>query len=217
MISRLFYIFRLKASFCAFCLCFLLYGCQLTPQAQEEYDPDRAALARLKLGLAYLKEASLSDENIKLAHYNLNLANQYSPNNPDVMLGLALFDQYVGENQEAEQIYQKIIQYEPQNGLYLVHYGTFLCQNDHYPEAKSAFERALQLQDKTWKADALEQLGYCAIQQKDKKSAQDSFNRLFSHYPTKRQQVKQTGEYYIQKGNVQIGNQLIQIAEFSSL
>lgn len=198
---------------CSFILCSAILGCQLTQKAQEEYDPERAALARLKLGLAYLSEASLSDENLKLAHHNLKLANQYSPYNPNVMLGLAMFDQYVGENQEAQQIYQNIIKLQPQNGLYLVHYGTFLCQTDRYQEALTVFDKAISLSDKTWKADGLEQSGYCAIQHQELKEAQTRFKTLFTHYPTKRKQVKQTGEYYIQKGSDKIGNQLIKISE----
>lgn len=210
MNKTLFYFYRFILMFCSFSFCLLLFSCQLTSKSQEEYDPERAALARLKLGLAYLSEASLSDENIKLAHYNLNLANQYSPYNPNIMLGLALFDQYVGENQEADKIYQNIIKLEPLNGLYLIHYGTFLCQNHRYLDAKSSFEKAINLSDKTWKSDALEQFSYCLVQQNDLKEAQKSLQLLFSHYPTKKQQVKQTAEYYIQKGDIQAGEYLLE-------
>lgn len=191
----------------------LLSGCQLTPQAQEEYDPDRAALARLKLGLAYLSEASESNDNIKKAHYHLNLANQYSPYNPKVMLGLAMFDQYVGENDEADQIYQNIIKLEPNNGLYAVHYGTFLCQTQHEEQAEKILTRVINSGDQTWKSDAIEQLGYCYVHQNQQEKAQETFQTLFKRDPSKRSQVQQIGAYYIEKGKSDEGNWLIEIAK----
>ena len=54
---------------------FTLVGCQFTEQQQAEFNPEKAAFARLKLGLGYLAQAEESPVNIKKAHYNLNLAN----------------------------------------------------------------------------------------------------------------------------------------------
>ena len=139
----------------------MLTGCQMN--GREDFDPETAALARMRLGLGYLAKANESEDNVKAAHYNLKLAAQYSPNNPQIMLAMAMFDQHVGEYNEAEMIYKRITLMQPGNGLYRVHYGSFLCGRDRYQEAKQQFAKSLELDRHRWKADTYEQYGYCAI------------------------------------------------------
>lgn len=206
----------LRLLYCAL-LCisslFILNGCQLTAEQQAEFDPEKAALARLKLGLAYLAEADQSEENIKFAHYNLSLANQYSPNNPNVMLGMALFDQHVGEYKEAEIIYQTITTMEPNNGLYLIHYGAFLCATDRYIDAQEKFKKAISLNHAQWKIDSFEQLGYCAAQNGDRLQADEAFNSLFQYDSMKRKRVMDVAQLYKQKGDIQLADYLFNISK----
>ena len=54
----------------------MLAGCQTNNR--EEFDPETAALARMRLGLGYLAKAHESEENVKAAHYNLKLADRKS-------------------------------------------------------------------------------------------------------------------------------------------
>ncbi|MWP61935.1 tetratricopeptide repeat protein [Gilliamella sp. Pas-s25] len=194
--------------------CFLivmLSGCQI--KNSNEFDPEKAALARMRLGLGYLAKANESAENIKAAHYNLKLAAQYSPNNPQVMLAMAMFDQHIGEYNEAEIIYKRITQMQPGNGLYHVHYGSFLCGRDRYQEAKQQFQQSLDLDRHRWKADAYEQYGYCAIQNKDKKTADLMFNLLFQYDANRRDSVKQTAELYQGKGDIKVANYLFSVTK----
>lgn len=190
-----------------------LIGCQFTEQQQTQFDPEKAAFARLKLGLGYLAQADASAENIKRAHYNLTLANQYSPNNPNIMLGMALFDQHVGEYEEAEMIYRNITKMEPYNGLYFNHYGSFLCAIDRYTEAKQQFKYTIELNKPKWKIEGLEQLGYCAIQNKDIIEADQSFKQLFKYDQTARDRVNKSANQYRQRGAVQIADYLDAIAK----
>lgn len=198
------------------CLSFLgLTGCQFTAEQQQEFNQEKAAFARLKLGLGYLAQAKdttdKTSEDLKLAHYNLDLANQYSPNNPNIMLGMALFDQHVGEYQEADMIYQAIIKMEPMNGLYHIHYGSFLCGIDRYSDSRTQYQQAIDLNRPQWKMDALEQLGYCAIQNGDIKQANEAFSALFKYDATKRQQVVSMADLYRQKGDIQVARYLLAI------
>ncbi|WP_392564888.1 hypothetical protein RHO13_05935 [Orbus wheelerorum] len=203
----------------AICLLSLvsLASCHFTPEQQQEFDPELAALARLKLGLGYLAQAKdstdKSNEDIKLAHYNLTLANKYSPNNPNVMLGMALFDQHVGELQEADVIYQTIVKMQPTNGLYRIHYGTFLCGMGHYQEARGQYKIAISLNRPQWKMDGLEQLGYCAIQNTDIAQANEAFKSLFQYNANKRQDVITTADIYRQQGDIQIARYLLAISK----
>lgn len=190
----------------------LVSGCQLTERDQQRFDPDRAALARLKLGLAYLEKANESEQNLKAAHYNLSLANQYSPNNPAIMLGLARFDQHVGENKEAEQIYNQIIAIDPSNGMYRLHYAIFLCANNQYLQAKIQFEHTISLDNKQWKPDGLEQFGYCALQNKEIKEANTVFKKLFIYDKSRRQRVKNTAQIYRANGDKVMASELDRIA-----
>ena len=189
----------------------MLAGCQTNNR--EEFDPETAALARMRLGLGYLAKANESEENVKAAHYNLKLASQYSPNNPQVMLAMAMFDQHVGEYDEAEMIYKRITLMQPGNGLYHVHYGSFLCGRDRYQEAQKQFEQSLELDRHRWKADAYEQYGYCAIQNGDKKIADLMFKQLFEYDSSRRSSVIKTAEIYENKGDQNIANYLFLVSK----
>ena len=189
----------------------MLAGCQTNNR--EEFDPETAALARMRLGLGYLAKANESEENVKAAHYNLKLASQYSPNNPQVMLAMAMFDQHVGEYDEAEMIYKRITLIQPGNGLYHVHYGSFLCGRDRYQEAQKQFEQSLELDKHRWKADAYEQYGYCAIQNGDKKIADLMFKQLFEYDSSRRSSVIKTAEIYENKGDQNIANYLFLVSK----
>ncbi|MFQ1017674.1 hypothetical protein [Gilliamella sp. BG7] len=190
-------------------LMIVLAGCQM--KTNNEFDPEKAALARMRLGLGYLAKANESEENIKVAHYNLKLAAQYSPNNPQVMLAMAMFDQHVGEYNEAEMIYKRITLIQPSNGLYHVHYGSFLCGRDRYQEAKKQFEQSIEFDRHRWKADAYEQYGYCAIQNNDKKTADLMFKQLFQYDANRRDNVIKTAELYKNKGDKKIANYLFSV------
>ena len=189
----------------------MLAGCQTNNR--EEFDPETAALARMRLGLGYLAKANESEENVKAAHYNLKLASQYSPNNPQVMLAMAMFDQHVGEYDEAEMIYKRITLMQPGNGLYRVHYGSFLCGRDRYQEAQKQFEQSLELDKHRWKADAYEQYGYCAIQNGDKQTADRMFKQLFEYDSSRRSSVIKTAEIYENKGDQNIANYLFLVSK----
>ena len=189
----------------------MLAGCQTSNR--EEFDPETAALARMRLGLGYLAKANESEENVKAAHYNLKLASQYSPNNPQVMLAMAMFDQHVGEYDEAEMIYKRITLMQPGNGLYRVHYGSFLCGRDRYQEAQKQFEQSLELDRHRWIADAYEQYGYCAIQNGDKKIADLMFKQLFEYDSSRRSSVIKTAEIYENKGDQNIANYLFLVSK----
>lgn len=190
---------------------YLLSGCQFTQEQQATFDTEKAAIARLKLGLGYLAQSDDSNENIKRAHYNLTLANEYSPNNPNIMLGLALFDQHVGEYKEAELLYKNIIQIQPYNGLFFNHYGSFLCATNRYTEAKQQFLKAIELNKPKWKIDGLEQLGYCAIQNNDTFEANRAFKQLFQYDITARERVIKEAYQYREKGAIQIADYLDKI------
>ena len=189
----------------------MLAGCQTS--TREEFDPEAAALARMRLGLGYLAKANESEENVKAAHYNLKLAAQYSPKNPQVMLAMAMFDQHVGEYNEAEMIYQRITLMQPGNGLFHVHYGSFLCGRNRYQEAKEQFDKSLELDRHRWKADAYEQYGYCAIQNGDKKTADLMFKQLFAYDSSRRSNVIKAAELYKNKGDKKIANYLFLISK----
>ena len=189
----------------------MLAGCQTS--AREEFDPEAAALARMRLGLGYLAKANESEDNIKAAHYNLKLAAQYSPNNPQIMLAMAMFDQHVGEYNEAEMIYKRITLMQPGNGLFHVHYGSFLCGINRYQEAKEQFSKSLELDRHRWKADTYEQYGYCAIQNGDKQTADLMFKQLFEYDSSRRSNVIKTAELYKNKGDTKIANYLFLISK----
>lgn len=104
-------------------LVIVLSACRISSQL----DQDRAAAARLELGLAYLEQARNNAEYLDVAYHNLQLARKYSPNNAFVLFGLAQFYHQVGENTVADGLYKQLISKHPEQGDFSIYYGRFLC------------------------------------------------------------------------------------------
>lgn len=185
---------------------FALLGCQTA--TQDNFDKQRAAQARLKLGLAYLAQ-----DNPTLAYQNLAQALQYDPLDENVQLGMALYEQHIGALEYAEQRYTKLLDRLPNNGLALVHYGTFLCSTDRYQQAQQQFDKVFALNQPRWMVEGLEQAGYCAVQNGQLKKADSLFSQLFRYDPTKRQQLVHVAESYKKHGNTQAADYLLSLSK----
>ncbi|WFN57564.1 type IV pilus biogenesis/stability protein PilW [Dickeya lacustris] len=117
-----------------------------------------AAQTRLQLGLEYLAR-----DQVEAARDNLQKAERLAPTDIPVQLGIALYEQHVGDNQAAEKRYQHLLQRSPANGSVLNNYGAFLCRLGQYVAAQRQFDAAAQLADYHHVADALENAGYCFL------------------------------------------------------
>lgn len=156
-----------------FLLNFFLVGC-----GHESYKSREkvARETRLQLGLEYLKQGDT-----KAARQNLEKALLKNEGDPLAQLGMALYEQNVGENKAAHYRYQNILKLAPLNATVRNHYGTFLCNLGDYPSAQEQFSTALLLTDYIEIADNLENAGYCFFEAKQYEFAKILLSRALKY------------------------------------
>ncbi|WP_233982466.1 type IV pilus biogenesis/stability protein PilW [Pectobacterium versatile] len=155
----------------------LLVGCVRSPQ--ETTNP-AVAQTRLQLGLTYL-----AHNNLDSARQNLEKAVAIAPQDYRTQLGMALYEQRIGENRLAEQRYQYVLNMAPENGSVMNNYGAFLCSLGQYVAAQRQFSAAAQLPDYSQVADALENAGYCFFNAGQTEDARNLLSRALKYDPTK--------------------------------
>lgn len=175
----------------------VLSACTSTPFQIKQ---DQAAAARLKLGLAYLAQSQSHPEYLDLAYRNLQIAEKHAPGNPYVLFGLAQFYQQIGDSKTTKALYQRLIKEKRDQGIFLIYYGRFLCQQGQYIEAQRQFDRVKTLNHYQWQVDALEQSAYCALFEPNLTKAKTQFNQLFLLAPSKRTDAKNMISFYQKKG-----------------
>ncbi|WP_232046640.1 MULTISPECIES: type IV pilus biogenesis/stability protein PilW [Dickeya] len=139
-----------------------------------------AAQTRLQLGLEYLVR-----DHVEAARDNLQKAERVAPMDVQVQLGMALYEQHIGENQAAEKRYRRLLQQSPANGSVLNNYGAFLCRLGQYVAAQQQFDAAVQLADYHQVADALENAGYCFLNAGRTQDAAQWLGRALRYEPGK--------------------------------
>ena|GEM_PF-122385 len=173
-------------------------GCAMNEQPKQITLPDnnrqKAAQVRLVLGVAYLEQGDL-----KRALSNLLRAADYTPDDEQVHLALALYEQQIGENDKTEQRYQLALSIKPQSQSVLNHYGRFLCQQKRYTLAHKQFDLALNAANYDMMANSLENKGYCALQEGQYLQAQEFLSRALQHEPTKSKNLLVTITHYLDK------------------
>ncbi|CPR17901.1 type IV pilus biogenesis/stability protein PilW [Brenneria goodwinii] len=159
------------------CVAVLLAGCSHSPR--EKGNP-AAAQTRLQLGLEYLAR-----NNLDAARQNLEKALEAAPQDYRTQLGMALYEQRVGENQAAEKRYRLALKQAPENGSVMNNYGAFLCGLGQYVAAQQQFSAAAQLPDYHQVADALENAGYCFFKAGQNDNARSVLSRALKYDPAK--------------------------------
>ncbi|MEC5343065.1 type IV pilus biogenesis/stability protein PilW [Brenneria populi] len=155
----------------------LLAGCG---HSSGEKADAAAAQTRLQLGLEYLAR-----NNLDAARQNFAKALEAAPQDYRTQLGMALYEQRVGENQAAEQRYRLALRLAPGNGDVMNNYGAFLCSLGQYVAAQRQFSAAARLPDYHQVADALENAGYCFFKAGQNDNARSVLNRALRYDPAK--------------------------------
>lgn len=132
-----------------------LSGCASSP---DNAPHGAAAHTRLRLGLEYLARNDLD-----AARRNLEKALAAAPDDYRTQLGMALYEQRIGEHPAAERRYRQTLRRAPGNGDVMNNYGAFLCGLGQYVAAQRQFDAAAQLPDYRQVAQALENAGYCSL------------------------------------------------------
>ncbi|MEX0952105.1 MAG: type IV pilus biogenesis/stability protein PilW [Gammaproteobacteria bacterium] len=104
---------------------------------QPSYDPNPAAEANLRLGVAYMR-----DGNYERALERLKRSRDMDPEYPQAYNYLGLLHQRMRQPQEAEKNFKKALSLAPNDSTVLNTYGQFLCSQQRHEEGIKAFARA---------------------------------------------------------------------------
>lgn len=156
----------------------------------------QSAQTRLQLGMEYL-----AANNLDAARQNLDKAVKALPDDYRAQLGMALYEQRVGEQAAADKRYRLALKLAPQNATVLNNYGAFLCSLGQYVPAQQQFAAAAQASDYGLVADSLENAGYCFFQAGQKEDARKLLSRALKYDPDKGEALLAEADRQFRKGN----------------
>ncbi|HFF8641033.1 TPA: type IV pilus biogenesis/stability protein PilW [Yersinia enterocolitica] len=172
----------------------ILAGC--SGSSPEKTSQSAAGQTRLQLGLEYLAQGDLT-----AARQNLDKAVAADPQDYRAQLGMAFYEQRIGENDAAEQRYQQAMKLAPGNGTVLNNYGAFLCSLGQYVPAQQQFSAAVLSPDYGQVADSLENAGYCFLRANQNDQARVLLSRALKYDPDKGEPLLAEAQRHFGEGN----------------
>jgi type IV pilus assembly protein PilF len=98
---------------------------------------EAAARINLQLGIGYLQEGNLA-----IAKEKLDRARSQDPHNPEIHGAMALLDQRLGKDKEADKEFRTALELAPHDPAMLNNYAVFLCSHERADEGVRYFEQA---------------------------------------------------------------------------
>lgn len=149
-------------------LAFMLFACATVQEKDREEKEDfRTANAYVELGLGYLGQGR-----VEAALETLKKAIAAKSDYAEAHSSIALAYGELQENEKAEMHYHRAMELSPKDGLILNNYAAFLCHIGRPTEAEQYFLKAIKSRNYPTPAQALENLGVCALQIPDQKKAE---------------------------------------------
>lgn len=148
-------------------LTMLVSGCSTSGNKKDGPNFKKASEINVQLGSGYLSQG-----NLKLAQTKLTKALKQNPDNALAHSTMALLLEKVGEFDKVDEYYQDAIDLDPSNPDIKNNYGTFLCNQGRYDEARKQFNIAIK--DPYYKTPAVAMInaGKCEIKTKNYKTAE---------------------------------------------
>ena len=137
-----------------------------------------AAELQVKLGRGYMEQGDL-----EIAMEKLQRALQLDPRSVDAHTLLAVLNERIGRNEQADSFYRKAERLAPDNGEVNNNLGAFLCGSGRYREADAYFGKALADPFYRSPAAALTNAGVCAAKAGDMGKAEEYFRRVLVIQP----------------------------------
>jgi type IV pilus assembly protein PilF len=134
-----------RGGLCCAGLCLLLCACsgggaRSTGSAVDSNRATRlqaAAKINLQLGVGYLQQG-----NLPIAKEKLERASSEDPHNPEVHGAMALLDQRLGKDKEADKEFRTALELDSHDPAMLNNYAVFLCSHQRAEEGVRYFEQA---------------------------------------------------------------------------
>src|SRR5579863_6055820 len=96
-----------------------------------------AAKINMQLGLGYLQEG-----NLPIAKEKLERARSMDPHNPEIHGAMALLDERLGKDKEADKEFRTALDLDSHDPAMLNNYAVFLCSHERADEGVKYFEQA---------------------------------------------------------------------------
>jgi type IV pilus assembly protein PilF len=98
---------------------------------------EAAARINLQLGVGYLQQG-----NLPIAKEKLERARRQDPHNPEIHGAMALLDQRLGKDKEADKEFRTALELDSRDPAMLNNYAVFLCSHERADEGVRYFEQA---------------------------------------------------------------------------
>jgi type IV pilus assembly protein PilF len=105
--------------------------------ASNESRIQAAAKINMQLGLGYLREG-----NLPIAKEKLERARSQDPHNPEIHGAMALLDERLGKDKDADKDYRTALDLDSHDPAMLNNYAVFLCSHGRTDEGVRYFEEA---------------------------------------------------------------------------
>jgi len=161
-----------------------------------------AAMARLKLALEYLQNGKTEQ-----AKLNLDRALRIDDSMDGVHASFAYFYQQVGEDEKADDSYQKALQQFPNNANTRSNYGAFLCDRRLYDAADKQFVRAIETPQNTAMANSYENAGLCALRDENWHRAIKHFSKVLGYERNRARSVLGLSKAYLRINDLESATQ----------
>lgn len=139
-------------------LLIVLVGCGTNPIREEESPARKASRSNVELGLGYLRQGK-----IKVAMERLQRAVAIDPSYAGANHALAVAHQEIGQPDQARRYYRRALRLDRKDSNLLNNYGSFLCQQGDYEEAKDYFVKAAEDPTYGTPGRAWENAGLCLV------------------------------------------------------
>lgn len=187
-------------------LAFTLLACaSVQEQAREDKKQFEIADTNLRLGLGYLQRGRLD-----AALEKLQKSVAAMPDYAEAQSSLALVYQQLDNNEQAEIHYQRALELSPKDGSIQNNYAVFLCETGRPAESETYFLRAIQSRNYHTPAQALENLGVCAMQIPDMAKAESYLRKALQIDPKLPRALLKMAQISLQKKNAMSGRAYLQ-------
>ena len=153
-----------------------------------------AARANMTLGLGYLQEG-----NLPIAKEKLDKARSEDPSLPEIHGAMALLDERLGKDKEADKEFREALKIDPHDPSMLNNYAVFLCSHGKPDEGVRYFEQAATnpLYVSPWAA--FTNAGVCLRAAHRDAEARARFDRALQSNPAYSEAVYQSADLDLQQ------------------
>lgn len=160
-----------------------------TPGSPTAAQRAAAAHVNLQLGLGYLQEG-----NLPIAKEKLERARSEDPELPGIHGAMALLDQRLGKDKDADKEFRAALQQDPHDPSMLNNYAVFLCSHGRSDEGVKNFELAAANPLYTTPWAAFTNAGVCLRASHRDADAASKFDRALRSNPAYSEAVFQASE-----------------------